>query len=240
MGNVHIGKYLPYGGCSILDSSGKGFVCLMAGFWGFLQLICHILYSWIFSGLCAAYDHSSYGHGYRIKVHGPGRIISNDSTSADTGNSRCYSSNSWYVSRGFSTWSCGSWCFHIGYGVDENSGWYRRSAYQQCAGGWECWYGRSSWQAGRRLSWNEWGGSAPWPGHPSLPGNSNGNRSFLLPLSWGIQHLAEYGQRGWQAAIYRPIHFKTWHNSLKLSAKGQTSRLTGRWTFAAQYCKHRQ
>ena len=32
MGNVHIGKYLPIGGCSIPDYSGKGFVHLTVGF----------------------------------------------------------------------------------------------------------------------------------------------------------------------------------------------------------------
>ena len=128
MRNVHIGKYPPHSGCSIPDSSGKGFVHLTVGFWGFLQLICHILYSWTFSGLCAAYDHPFHGCSYSIKVHRPGGIVSYDSTSADTGNSRCYSSNSWYVSRGLSTWSCGPWCFHIGCGVDENLGQCRRSS----------------------------------------------------------------------------------------------------------------
>ena len=107
MENVHIGKCLPHSVCSISASSGIGFVHLMAGFWGFSQLICHILYSWTFSGLCAAYDHSFHGCGYHIKVHGPGGIILDNSTSTDTGNSRCYSSNSWYVSRGLSTWLCG-------------------------------------------------------------------------------------------------------------------------------------
>ena len=101
MGNVHIGKCLPYSGCSISDSSRKDFVCLTVGFWGFLQLVCHVLYSWTLSGLCAAYDHSSYGCGYHIKVHGPCGIILDDSAGADTRNSRCSSSNGWYVSRGF-------------------------------------------------------------------------------------------------------------------------------------------
>ena len=38
----------------------------------------------------------------------------------------------------------GSQCFCIGSGVNENSGWCRRLPYCQCAGGQECWYGKSS------------------------------------------------------------------------------------------------
>ena len=38
----------------------------------------------------------------------------------------------------------GSGIFHIGHGVDETSGQYRRSPYHQCSGGWKCWYGGSS------------------------------------------------------------------------------------------------
>ena len=128
---------------------------LMAGFWGFLQLVCHVFYSWTFSGLCAAYDHSSYGCGYCIKVHGPCGIVLDDSAGPDTRNSRCSSSNSWYISRGFSTWSCGPQCLHISCGVNKNSGQCRRSPYHWYAGGQKCWYGRSSWQAGRWLSWNK-------------------------------------------------------------------------------------
>ena len=66
IGNVHIGKCLPIGGCSILDYSGKGFAHLTVGFWGFLQLICHVLYSWAFIGLRAAYDHPSYGRHHGV------------------------------------------------------------------------------------------------------------------------------------------------------------------------------
>ena len=145
IGNVHIGKCPPSSGCSIPDCSGKGFVCLTMGFWGFLQLICHILYSWAFLGLCAAYDHPFHGCGYSIKVHGPGGIISDDSTSAYTGNSWCYSSHRWYVSRGLSIWSCRLRCFRIGHGVNENLGQCRRLPYHQCSGGQKCWYGRSPW-----------------------------------------------------------------------------------------------
>ena len=61
IGNVYICECLPNDGSSILDYSWEGFVHLAAGFWGFLQLIHHILYIWAFVGLCAAYDHPSYG-----------------------------------------------------------------------------------------------------------------------------------------------------------------------------------
>ena len=65
IGNVHISECLPRDGCSIPDCSGKGSVHLTAGFLGFLQLICHVPYSWAFLRLCAAYDHPPYGccHG---------------------------------------------------------------------------------------------------------------------------------------------------------------------------------
>ena len=209
IGNIHISKCLPNGGCSILDYSGEGFVHLTAGFWGSLQLVCHVLYSWVFIGICAAYYHPSHGCSYDIKVHGPGGIVLDDSTSVYTGNPRCHSSNSWYISRDPSIWLCGLWHFCIDHGVDKTSGQCRRLPYHQYSGGQKCWYGGSSWLAGRQLTWNEWGGSAPQPGHPILPGNSNSNRCSLLPLSWGIQHPAEYSCRGWPVAVYGPIHFET-------------------------------
>ena len=66
IGNVYICECPPNGGCSILDYSEEGFVYLMVGFWGFLQLVCHVLYSWAFIGLCAAYDHPSYGRRHSV------------------------------------------------------------------------------------------------------------------------------------------------------------------------------